>query len=174
MKASPAPSILPLTAPISNALKPAARSWEDSGCLNSSLDSSALLKCHDWESQNYCTQYSCHVDEVFPGFCHQLRPRKLHSAPATKNAESSPFSVSAPSYHKRRFICGICGKGFGERRKLHDHTRSHMGERPFRCSYAQCGRAFSIKSNKQRHEKKCPSGPRILINPETCHSLNDS
>jgi hypothetical protein len=149
---SPAPEISHLASPIFNASEPAARSWEYSRCLP--LDKGAPLKHQDWESRNNWTQYSCHVDEAFPGFCHQLRPPNLQqSASATVKAESSPFSVTELKYHKRPLVCAICDKGFKERRKLDDHIRTHTGEKPFRCSYPQCGRHFNNRSNKRRHER---------------------
>lgn len=111
VKVSPAPAISCLTTPVSNALEPAACSCKNSGCLHAPPDSGAFLMSHGWERQDCWTQYSRHIDEAFPGFCHQLRPGNFqHSASATRQAESSPFSVPVSAYHKRFFICGICHK----------------------------------------------------------------
>lgn len=51
------------------------------------------------------------------------------------------------------FICPICARSFARRTILHNHQRSHTGEKPFSCKFAECSRSFAQLSDKTRHEK---------------------
>ncbi|MGH0176476.1 UNVERIFIED_CONTAM: hypothetical protein FKN15_077775 [Acipenser sinensis] len=47
--------------------------------------------------------------------------------------------------------CEVCGVLFSSRDKLRIHAYSHTGEKPFRCSQAQCAKAFVSKYKLFRH-----------------------
>ncbi|KAJ6008687.1 hypothetical protein N7522_003703 [Penicillium canescens] len=47
---------------------------------------------------------------------------------------------------------------FSRPSSLRIHSHSHTGEKPFRCTHAGCGKAFSVRSNMKRHERGCHSG----------------
>ncbi|GBN83833.1 Zinc finger protein 436 [Araneus ventricosus] len=48
-----------------------------------------------------------------------------------------------------RFVCQICGKGFGRKNHLVSHYRTHTGEKPFDCD--KCGKRFGRSSDLARH-----------------------
>ncbi|CCH40722.1 Zinc finger protein [Wickerhamomyces ciferrii] len=53
----------------------------------------------------------------------------------------------------RRNRCTICQKQFKRPSSLQTHSYSHTGEKPFACSWENCGRLFSVRSNMIRHRK---------------------
>ena len=54
-----------------------------------------------------------------------------------------------------RYICQTCNKAFSRPSSLRIHSHSHTGEKPYRCSWPECGKAFSVRSNMKRHERGC-------------------
>jgi len=58
--------------------------------------------------------------------------------------------------------CSKCPSRFDRPCALKQHTRTHTGERPYRCK--KCGRAFTTTSNLNRHDRICiPAAKRALI-----------
>ena len=54
----------------------------------------------------------------------------------------------------KRFQCGICGKGFYDKKKLANHEMSmHIKTRPHRCRYG-CDIGYNDISNRNAHERK--------------------
>jgi hypothetical protein len=51
------------------------------------------------------------------------------------------------------FKCSLCGKEFTRKITQQGHERSHFGERPYKCSYEGCTKAFARLSDCQRHWK---------------------
>ncbi|KAJ5742711.1 uncharacterized protein N7511_011112 [Penicillium nucicola] len=73
---------------------------------------------------------------------------------------ATPVTVPAPmpTQNHDRYICRTCHKAFSRPSSLRIHSHSHTGEKPFRCTHAGCGKAFSVRSNMKRHERGCHSG----------------
>ncbi|KAJ5092524.1 hypothetical protein NUU61_007394 [Penicillium alfredii] len=69
-----------------------------------------------------------------------------------------PSSTAAYPQNHDRYICRTCHKAFSRPSSLRIHSHSHTGEKPFRCTHAGCGKAFSVRSNMKRHERGCHSG----------------
>ncbi|XP_078251465.1 uncharacterized protein LOC144590990, partial [Rhinoraja longicauda] len=52
---------------------------------------------------------------------------------------------------ERPFTCSVCGKGFARAGYLHVHQRTHTGERPFTCSV--CGKGFAYSGVLRKHQR---------------------
>ncbi|KAJ5180086.1 hypothetical protein N7492_003296 [Penicillium capsulatum] len=79
--------------------------------------------------------------------------------PAWQHHHYFPPSSAAPYQQNHdRYICRTCHKAFSRPSSLRIHSHSHTGEKPFRCTHAGCGKAFSVRSNMKRHERGCHSG----------------
>ncbi|OKL62000.1 hypothetical protein UA08_02915 [Talaromyces atroroseus] len=70
---------------------------------------------------------------------------------------STAAAAAYPQNHER-YVCRTCHKAFSRPSSLRIHSHSHTGEKPFRCTHAGCGKAFSVRSNMKRHERGCHSG----------------
>ena len=53
-------------------------------------------------------------------------------------------------------VCRVCNKLFQRPSTLKTHMNSHTGERPYFCPNDSCKRSFSVRSNMNRHYRKCP------------------
>ncbi|KFA61617.1 hypothetical protein S40285_08790 [Stachybotrys chlorohalonatus IBT 40285] len=69
----------------------------------------------------------------------------------------NPSHGAAFPQSQDRYICSICNKAFSRPSSLRIHGHSHTGEKPFKCTQAGCGKAFSVRSNMKRHERGCHS-----------------
>ncbi|KAI9369409.1 hypothetical protein BJX61DRAFT_148693 [Aspergillus egyptiacus] len=82
--------------------------------------------------------------------------------PAWQHHHYFPPSATAPYQQNHdRYICRTCHKAFSRPSSLRIHSHSHTGEKPFRCTHAGCGKAFSVRSNMKRHERGCHSGRAV-------------
>ena len=80
------------------------------------------------------------------------------SQPTTAEANAPCNAGRARVKQEGKHPCTVCAKRFLRPSALLTHNRTHTGEKPYRCRYAGCDRslpekAFSVLSNKTRHEK---------------------
>ncbi|RDW72566.1 C2H2-type zinc finger protein [Aspergillus mulundensis] len=84
--------------------------------------------------------------------------------PAWQHHHYFPPSSNTPYQQNHdRYICRTCHKAFSRPSSLRIHSHSHTGEKPFRCTHAGCGKAFSVRSNMKRHERGCHSGRAVAM-----------
>lgn len=56
---------------------------------------------------------------------------------------------------ERPHVCHICPQTFIHQTDLRRHIWGHTGERPYKCSYPNCGKGFMKRSELINHENRC-------------------
>lgn len=96
-----------------------------------------------------------------------LSIRDLSSQQSITNQPMNPCPPPPDMLHS----CSGRSKGFLSSNELNNSLRSHAGERPFLCSYAECGISFTRRNTTGVHERhiheSLPYDGNLL-----CRSLN--
>lgn len=112
-------------------------------------------------SEGYSTRSSslknaiCNDDLLLQaiGMSHSLN--NVH--PSSSCIRQATYGMITPhiTYGRSRYVCHTCNKSFSRPSGLQIHSTSHTGEKPFQCTHAGCGKYFSVRSNRRRHERLC-------------------
>ncbi|KAJ5946045.1 hypothetical protein N7454_002884 [Penicillium verhagenii] len=174
--ASPAPSVFSYSSPI-DAQAPVYFSRPPTA---STFQPATPVSAPQMPQQSQPSHSRSHSQQPAP----QVQVHHHHQQPQQASAPRSPSLISpvtpawqhhhyfppssSTTYQQNhdRYICRTCHKAFSRPSSLRIHSHSHTGEKPFRCTHAGCGKAFSVRSNMKRHERGCHSGrPVVPIAP---------
>jgi hypothetical protein len=78
-----------------------------------------------------------------------LGPPSSSSSSKHAGAVSAPAAAKAP--RPKRHLCTVCNALFRYVGDLNKHTRTHTGQRPFKCTHVGCEAAFANSSNLTVH-----------------------
>ena len=104
----------------------------------------------------------------FPcSFCHKIFDSKSEVQQHSKTCSAKTFNCSHCSkkfalerqlkIHMnwvngiKKHQCAICERNFSTRNELTVHTRTHTKERPYVCTFLDCGKTFRTNSNRSCH-----------------------
>ncbi|KAI8829843.1 hypothetical protein BJ741DRAFT_712523 [Chytriomyces cf. hyalinus JEL632] len=108
-----------------------------------------------------------------PPASHAIK-RKL-SQPETQPSKHSSLSKGKPP-----LTCDVCLKEFTKNAKLQQHLMSHSGERPFKCNFEGCTKAYSRKSHldseydHEGEEEEAEEEEEDLDDSKSCKSCASS
>eukprot|EP01125_Pyxidicula_operculata_P016595 TRINITY_DN572_c0_g1_i1.p1 TRINITY_DN572_c0_g1~~TRINITY_DN572_c0_g1_i1.p1 ORF type:complete len:441 (-),score=105.16 TRINITY_DN572_c0_g1_i1:299-1621(-) len=96
----------------------------------------------------------------------QLTPNgEIVMNPPTPKLEVDPEFKVETSLRKRakrdpnkpkkvgEFKCEFCGKMLASKTALASHTRSHVGDKPYKCTFPGCDKSFAWPSNLSHHKR---------------------
>jgi uncharacterized Zn-finger protein len=91
-------------------------------------------------------------------------PSLISRVNSARHHHCLPFSSTIPYWQNyKQHACHSCHKAFSRPASLRIHSHSHTGEKPFRCTYEGCDRAFSVRGNGNRHERIVHGGRSVFI-----------
>ena len=100
-------------------------------------------------SQEYFTLADLHVHML----AHKNNTTGIGAGSGCRNIDPANHRGGQldPGAGDARNKCAVCSRVFTRSWLLKGHMRTHTGERPFRCTWPQCQRAFADKSNLRSH-----------------------
>lgn len=111
-----------------------------------------------WDSKgspSYQWSARAHPDRMMPPNFNVPHFRRNEGLNPKTNTSSGAVSKSVPRLRPRqrnKNQCPHCSKAFNHKGNLAAHTRTHTGERPFKCGC--CHKAFTQSSHLKRHLRR--------------------
>ncbi|KAJ1665968.1 hypothetical protein IW140_000606 [Coemansia sp. RSA 1813] len=91
------------------------------------------------------------------GHSHGAASLAMESAPQSARpipmARGNSHHGQTSTSQRKRYLCTVCQKMFARPSTLSTHMHSHTGEKPYVCTWDQCGKKFSVMSNLRRHQR---------------------
>ncbi|OMJ74023.1 hypothetical protein SteCoe_27140 [Stentor coeruleus] len=102
--------------------------------------------------------YTCTMNKCFKSFRDEESLRKHETCHENEN-EQDP----------KNFACPKCNRVLATKQSLKEHTYTHSGKKPFRCSEIACGKTFRQSSQLCNHRKVHKEAKKMM----KIQSLND-
>ncbi|XP_063545348.1 uncharacterized protein LOC134753391 [Cydia strobilella] len=136
-------------------------------CPYACRDSSTLRK-HKERHMGKIKYYTCSVCNVS---CSTRATLKVHIAETHFNIDMKRMECDACGQrfkHRQTLVthiqivhdksrsakCDICGKTLSNRGNMRSHMRTHVDQRPYKCTFRGCGKRFKDASSRGKHEIK--------------------
>jgi len=92
---------------------------------------------------------------------------KMYSTSSNLSVHVKKHVSSAKFNHlqtgMRPYRCSVCFKGFLTKSHLQNHEKTHTGEKPFKCPYSGCNKAYGRSCRLKVHIRNHVSCWQVLI-----------
>lgn len=134
------------------------RAWSHSRSkrfrVSSDTSSVADLSCFELKSAEPSIDHCPPSPMSVVSRVHSVSP-SLGSLPSPVSSLTSDQTPHSKRMRLKSHACPTCQKTFDRPSTLRLHLNSHTGNKPFCCAHSGCQAAFSVSSNRNRHEKTC-------------------
>jgi len=89
-----------------------------------------------------------------PFECSEVKEHKPEPIECRKQQPAWTFHPTEPAEAQANIVplrCHECGKMFTRQMRYDEHLRTHTGERPYICNFADCNKTFIRKTHVERH-----------------------
>nr|XP_040050698.1 zinc finger protein 45-like [Gasterosteus aculeatus aculeatus] len=94
------------------------------------------------------------TDTCLMGRTPLLDPPNVTSGAAIQSESDSDHGLPRRDQRSERFKCLFCAEEFSDLLKLKVHTRTHVGEKHYKCD--TCGKGFALKARMRNHAGATP------------------